>query len=141
MQFSELPVNALFTFHSFSDEVYRKVGDTSCLLISYPDEEIDEVLSMNQRVYNVHILVEKGSQADDIQPVPFPEPSVDRFQPITIIKEMKARLRAIGDRIHNEYDSLTVEELNQLKGMRVGLAYAVVFTRELAMHRFDKKEE
>lgn len=124
MQFQELPVNSLFTFHSFSEEVYRKVNEGCCICVSYDDQELDAPHSLTQRVYPI---IQKGQTK-----------VVDRFQPITIINELKERIAELAERLNS--DSLTVEQRKLFEGMQAGLAYAVVFTTELAMHRCDERE-
>lgn len=126
MQFQELSVNALFTFHSFSQEVYRKVDAEHCKLefvgdCFIEDECIDEPYDVKQRVFlyegreevKVYTSASTGVKEE-----------TDKFQPMSLIKALRMYMRETSA---NETLADKTKE-----GIRLGLAWAIAEIKEQA---------
>ena len=123
MQFRELEVNALFTFHSFSKEVWQKVSETECLCVSYENEQVDSPWTLEQRVfpYTKEVVIQKETE------------QVDNFQPITLIHALRLKMKEVKE---NKALSNAIKE-----GIRLGLAWSIVEIQEqaTAVDRFTPK--
>jgi len=60
MKFDDLTLGDMFTFSIHSKEVWEKVSSIHCVLLNYPDEEVDEVYSVNQTVYACDVVKVRG---------------------------------------------------------------------------------
>lgn len=72
MQFKDLAINMRFRFHSYSNEIWRKLNDTECICLSYGDSEVDEPYSVTQKVFPI---VEREQ--------------VDKFQPLALVRKLE----------------------------------------------------
>ena len=126
MQFQELSINTLFTFHSFSQEVYRKVDSGHCILervgdCFIEDENIDEPFSMNQRVFlyegreKVEVYTSASTGVKE---------QTDRFQPMSLVKALRRYMK--------ETHSNTLLDEKTIEGIRLGLAWAIAEIMEQA---------
>ena len=111
MQFNELEIDALFTFHSFSKEVWQKISATQCVCVSYENEEIyNDPCDVKQRVFRYVPQVQRGQ--------------VDKFQPLALISALRQKIKEVRD--NERLESV------QKAHMVLGLAWAICETQKQA---------
>lgn len=112
MKFYELVDGEMFTFHSFSQEVWRKENDHQCMCVSYPDEDIDTPHSLLQTVF-------------PITPTkPVEDTTVDNFQPMSLILALRKYMKDVRENVKLEPV--------QKEYIALGLAWAICEIKQQA---------
>jgi len=105
--FKELFIGDMFTFHSFSNEVWEKVSETRCIILNYKDEPIDSPFSLYQTVYACDVMMEVLQEIE-----------CDNFQPMALIQALKGMMK------ETRGDGTSVGKFEE--GVEMGLAWAIV---------------
>ena len=98
MVFNDLNLNERFRFHTFSQEIWRKVSDTQCICLTYKDSEVDKPYSVSQKVYPI---IER----------------TDKFQPMSLVKALREKMKEVSDNI-------TIDKTMK-DGIHLGLTWAI----------------
>lgn len=141
MKFYELQSGDMFTFHSFSNEVWQKVGDAKCVCLSYADSELDEPMSLKDNVFPVDYMKDTkdiyGYKKGTEYPVsPFQAVEItDKFQPMSLIKQLRRYIKEVTD------NPTTDERMKE--GIRLGLAWAIaeILEQATAKDRYTPTED